>query len=262
MHRRIFLRNSLSASLGAFSLLAPRAASRSLGQEKKADAPPPSFPEFAETEFEESTIRIPLYALGNETMAEPDEVVEVRAYMRLDRKPPVVNTLGYRQFEFTILDWELFGYSALYDANITFSASKADEGEDEVTQPRSICVALQKTSDYPAIIHYNAIYDIYLDTKRIVRKQPGVAMATGVTEIPPRNITVAFQKPFRSQDINLGPGTCEDMQTISRQQFIAGRETGIGIRRGELDLRDEKKKQYRDQLREHLRGRAARGGNS
>lgn len=248
MDRRTFLGSSLAAPFGA-SILLPHVVTAD------DNAPGVEFPEFGETEYERSVIRIPVYGLDNNDAEEPDEVVELRAYMRLDRKPPVRNTLGFRQFEFSIRNWELFGYSALYDANITFTASEADEDEDEITQPRSICVALQRDADYPAIIHYNAIYDIYLDSKRIVRKQPGVAMATGVTEIPPRNVTVAFQKPFKSQEINLGPGTCEDMQDITREEFRSGRDVGIGIRRGELDLRDDKKERLRDELRRRLRER-------
>jgi hypothetical protein len=207
-------------------------------------------------------ITIPLFRPGAENVdpEKPDERLELRAFMRMDRAPPVVNQLGFRQFEFTIRNWELFGYSALYDANVTFTASEADPGEAEVVQPRSICISLQKYkkddptySDFPAIIHYNAIYDIYLDNKRIVRKQPGVATGTGVMKIPPTALPVAFQKPFRSTVINFGPGTCEDMRTIAKEEFIDGRNVGVGLRRGTLDLRDDQKKEARDELRRGLK---------
>lgn len=284
MDRRNFMLQSFAFSLGASTLYLPAAIAQEEAQKKgsplikksqqpggdQPDGPRDPgdqdpemsrrfFPELAETEFERSVIRVPLFRPSNTSSApeDADELVELRAYMRLERKPPVTNRLGYRQFEFTIRNWELFGYSALYDANITFTASEADPGEPEVVQPRSICVALtrpdprrpEEYSDYPAMIHYNAIYDIFLDSKRIVRKMPGVAMATGVMQIPPHNVTVAFQKPFKSQDINLGAGTCEDMQPISKQEFVAGRGVGVGIRRGELDLSDDRKSQLREGLR-------------
>jgi hypothetical protein len=107
------------------------------------------------------------------------------------------------------------------------------------------------------MIVYNAIYDIYIDDVKVGENLAGVAFATGVMEIPPRNITVAFNKPFAfhrprhstgwvgekyhtdecrdgpcpckapgpcpcTADMCLDPGTCEDMESISLQQFQAG----------------------------------------
>jgi hypothetical protein len=277
MNRRKFIHQSLAWSLGLTPLLRGFPAVLAQPQKEKAEEGPMLFPEWGEMEFETSVIRIPLYRIeprppnpeevqrltkesGRVPALAPDEILELRAFMRMDRRTPVTNQLGYRQFEFTIRNWELFGYSALYDANVTFTASEADPGEPEIVQPRSICISLQrdergknpKYSDFPAIIHYNAIYDIYLDTKRIVRKQSGVATGTNVRKIPPTALPVAFQKPFWSPDINLGPGTCEDMQSITKEDFLAGRNTGIGLRRGDLDLRDDDKRRRREQLRPTL----------
>lgn len=190
------------------------------------------FPPTSEIEYERSIIRLPIYPPGPIIPGRPSEIVEVTAFMKLVRGLPVRNRVGFRQFEFTIENWELYGYSKLYDANITFTVSK------DVIQPRSICIALQKEKDYPAIIIYNAIYDVYLDQKCIVKNQPGVAMARGVVEIPPRNITVAFQKPFMSQDIIFCPGTCEDMRSITKEEFLTGIRVGQAIREGRADLRD------------------------
>jgi hypothetical protein len=197
------------------------------------------FPEYAEVEYEHSIITIPII-LGGET--EPSEVIKFDAFMRLIREKPVRNGLGYRQFEFTIDAWELYGYSKVLDANITFKLSNT-------VKPKSLGVALQKNKDYPAMIVYNAIYDIYLNDMKVGENRPGVAFATGVMEIPPRNITVAFHKPFTfslnpdvrkktspvtsatetdmepcggTEDACLGPGTCEDMTSINAQQFEAG----------------------------------------
>jgi len=171
------------------------------------------FPEEAEVEYEKSVIRIPL-KLPNPKR--PVDIMAFDAYMRLIREKPVRNEIGYRQFEFKIDAWELTNaYSKGVNGHITFTLSKT-------VQPKSICIALQKESDFPAIIIYNAIYDIYLDKRRIAENRPGVAFATGVMEIPPRNVTVAFDKPFESKEFSFRPGTCEGMRKILREEFERG----------------------------------------
>jgi hypothetical protein len=204
---------------------------------------PPGFPHHAEVEYERSVIRIPIMMTGDK---KPREVVELTAFMKLERGVPVRNTIGYRQFEFTIKEWELFGYSEFMQAHLSFAASK------DVVQPKSLAVSLQKEADFPALIVYNAIYDIYIDGVKILSQTPGVAMARGVVEIPPRNITVAFQKPFTISHLGhklirpgekheycdpysfvcyeAGPGTCEDMETITAEEFAAGLREAKAIR--------------------------------
>jgi hypothetical protein len=195
-----------------------------------ANAAQRTFPPKGEIEFEHSIITIPLMLEGD---TQPAEVLKLDAFMRLVRGLPVRNGLGYRQVEFYIDAWELYGYSKVLDAYVTFKVSDA-------VKPKSLVVALQKNRDYPAMIVYNAIYDVYLNDVKIIDKQAGVAFATGVMEIPPRNITVAFHKPFslseaRRKDARLDaklgevvasvefdPGTCEDMTQITREQFNEG----------------------------------------
>ena len=262
----------LSLTLGLFGL----AAMLTLGTTAVADSPaakkdgnaktPPraEYPAHAEVEYERSVIRIPVRLAGD---TKPREIVELTAFMRLERDKPVRNTIGYRQFEFTIKDWELFGYSEVLGGHISFAVSK------DVVQPKSLAVSLQKESDYPALIVYNAIYDIYIDGRKIVSKRPGVAMARGVMEIPPRNITVAFQKPFmvrtgaanenrgkkteKLEDGNMvvafseedcpgctifDPGTCEDMSTITSEEFQAGMQESRAIREELATLRPKQAK--------------------
>ncbi len=210
------------------------------------------FPKHAEIEYEHSIITIPIVLKGE---TEPAEVLKLDAYMKLDREEPVRNGLGYRQFEFTIDAWELHGYSKVMDAYMTFKLS-------DTVKPKSLGVSLQKNKDYPAMIVYNAIYDIYIDDVKVAENRAGVAVATGVMEIPPRNITVAFNKPFAFErprtsrsgngrvgeknkfhdpdcpdgpcpckafgpcpctaEMCLEPGTCEDMESISEAEFKAG----------------------------------------
>ena len=217
----------------------------------QGDKPQKHFPDHEEVEFEHSIITIPIILHGE---TEPAEVLKLDAYMKLDREEPVRNGLGYRQFEFIIDAWELHGYSKVLDAYITFKLS-------DTVKPKSLGVSLQKDRDFPAMIVYNAIYDIYLDDVKVGENLAGVAFATGVMEIPPRNITVAFHKPFafdsrgsgRSgngrpggdrdrrekaagfakthcgepecpcmEEWCMGKGTCEDMETILPAAFEAG----------------------------------------
>ena len=201
-----------------------------------------SFPDYAETEYEQSVITIPLKLEGR---TEPVEILKLDAFMRLEREVPRLNGLGYRQFEFTIAQWELYGYSTFLEGWVTFTLSNT-------IQPKSLGVSLQKETDYPAMIVYSAIYDAYLDGKRIIADQPGVAFAKDVYEVPPRNITVAFEKPFNTTASALGlpgdrcayyglppgctifwdDGTCEDMESITREVFEAGIARGQAIRAG------------------------------
>ena len=177
-----------------------------------------AFPEEAEVEYERSVIRIPFYLKGQvEGERERDlDVMAFDAYMRLIREEPIRNGLGLRQFEFYIDAWELTNtYSKGLNADVTFTLS-------DTPQPKSICVARQRENDYPAIIVYNAIYDIYVGGDRVLTNQPGTAVATPAWEIPPRNVTVAFEKPFDSELFGFGAGTCQGMRSISRDEFEAG----------------------------------------
>jgi len=186
-----------------------------------------SFPENAEIEYEGSVIRIPFYLKGKREKGKAEregrriDVMAFDAYMRLIREAPIRNGIGLRQFEFYIDAWELTNtYSKGLDADVTFTLS-------DVPQPKSICVARQRESDYPAIIVYNAIYDVYLGSERIRENQPGTAVATPVWEIPPRNVTVAFEKPFESELFSFRAGCCEGMRPIPRPKF----EEGVALAR-------------------------------
>jgi hypothetical protein len=176
------------------------------------------FPDEAELEYERSVIRIPFHLKGK-AKAEARRDVDIMAfdaYMRLLREAPIRNGLGLRQFEFYIDAWELNNtYSRGLNADVTFTLS-------DVTQPKSLCISLQRDSDYPAMIVYNAIYDVYVGKERIITHQAGTAVATPVREIPPRNTTVAFEKPFESDLFQFSAGTCEGMRSIAREEFERG----------------------------------------
>ena len=192
------------------------------------------------------------------------QLVKLDAYMRLCREEPVINELGFREMRFTIEKWELFGRAELFGGDLVFSVTP------DVVQPKSLVFSTRSSvparcqdraggissnnscedfkgpkmmeraskKDYPAMIIYNAIYDVWLFGKKIISAEPGIAMARGVTEIPPTGITVAFQKPVETVKpdgtiIKICPGTCSGMRTIPVHEFQAGLATAAAVKRGE-----------------------------
>jgi hypothetical protein len=193
------------------------------------------FPSEGEIEYERSVIRIPFYLKGAVRGEEGRDVdvMSFDAFMRIIREPPIRNGIGFRQFEFYIDAWELTNtYSKGLNANVTFTLS-------DTVQPKSICIARQRESDYPALIVYSAIYDVYLDSEKIIDNQPGTAFATPVWEVPPRGVTVAFEKPFESDLFAFSAGCCEGMRSIDREEFLRGLREARGIRGWDTDDEDE-----------------------
>jgi hypothetical protein len=183
-----------------------------------------SFPVGRQAEFEGSTISIPITVqLPNGWIS--TEWVDFQAFMRLELDRRMVNQMGRTQFEFNIAVWELHGRSELLsekmgrEANITFSLTPPPQ-----KQPRSICFANQDGADFPATIIYSACYDVFVNEEKIIDAQMGVAICTPVVEIPPRNVLVAFEKPFedRKRGIAFRSGCCWGMHWISLLDFLAG----------------------------------------
>jgi len=182
------------------------------------------FPVGAKTEFEGSTITIPITAsLSNGWIS--TEAVDFKAFMRLELGRRVRNQLGRTQFEFNIAVWELHGRVQLLsekfkkDIYITFSLSPQPQ-----KQPRSICFANQEGSDFPATIIYSACYDVYMNEQKVIDAQMGVALCTPIVSIPPRNVLVAFEKPFEDRKLGIAfcPGCCWGMETITPDEFLKG----------------------------------------
>jgi hypothetical protein len=219
-----------SALRGARGSLSPAELLRTLKtRDPKSKDGEDGFPEEPEIEYERSVIRIPFYLKRAEVAGRRRKVdiMNFDAYMRLIREAPIRSGLGVRQFEFYIDAWELTNtFSTGLNANVTFTLA-------DTVQPKSLCVALHRNADYPAMIVYNAIYDIYLGSERIVEKQPGTAFATPVWTTPPRNVTVAFEKPFESDLFAFSAGTCEGMRSITREEFEKGIALARAIRSGE-----------------------------
>jgi hypothetical protein len=190
------------------------------------------FPVGSTIEFEGSTITIPIQAMLANGWISTEEI-DFRAFMRLDLDRRVLNQLGRTQFEFNIVVWELYGRSEILsekigeDAWITFSLAPPPQ-----KQPRSICFANQEGRDFPATIIYNACYDVYLNREKLIDAQMGVAICTPIVGIPPRNVLVAFEKPFedRQRGIAFGRGCCWGMRTITPDEFLEGTNRARNIR--------------------------------
>ncbi|MCD9187496.1 MAG: hypothetical protein LUM44_13755 [Pyrinomonadaceae bacterium] len=182
------------------------------------------FPVGSQTEFEGSTISLPIMAqLRNGWIS--TEYIDFKAFMRLGLERRVVTQLNRTQFEFNIEVWELHGRSEILsekfemDAYVTFSLTPPPQ-----KQPKSICFSNQDGSDFPATIVYSACYDVYVADRKIVDAQMGVALCTPIMGIPPRNVLVAFEKPFEDRKIGIafGRGCCWGMRTISPEEFLEG----------------------------------------
>jgi hypothetical protein len=105
-----------------------------------------------------------------------------------------------------------------------------------VSPPKSIGTAHQRpepgypldAADFPARIMYAASYHIHLNNVRFVEDQPGIAICDGVHEIPPRDVTVAFDKPHHGTVLDslhvleFGPGHCTGMHEIPEEEYRRG----------------------------------------
>jgi hypothetical protein len=82
------------------------------------------------------------------------------------------------------------------------------------------------SADFPARITYAINYSIAVNRERFVEDQAGVAIAVGALEIPPRDVTVAFDKPHvghvLQQYLEFGPGHCTGMHEITVLEYEAG----------------------------------------
>lgn len=170
--------------------------------------PAESFPPEPELEFERSELSLPLVVDG-----EVKETVRLTSLLKMDRSAPVLNAAGVRQFEFQISEWEAAGFSEVLGDWVQITLSP------DTPQPKSVCVAQQRGADYPAIIVYNAVMDVYVGKRLVDPQYVGLAVGVDVEQIPPRN-HVHFQKAF-----DLGPGmyimaaSCAAMSTMEPEEW-------------------------------------------
>jgi len=132
-----------------------------------------------------------------------------------------------------------------------------------VSPARSICTALQApdlgrpidSADFPANIHYSINFHVYVNQVRMVEDAAGVAHAYGIHRIPPRDVTVAFDKTHvgtvLARQLMLGKGHCTGMHTISREEFRDGQNycrywQSVPLRIDRLGQPDDPWRNYRE----------------
>jgi hypothetical protein len=82
------------------------------------------------------------------------------------------------------------------------------------------------SADFPARLTYATNYNIFLNREQFVEDNAGIAIAVGAVEVPPRDVTVAFDKPHVGHVLHkyleFGPGHCTGMHEITSMEYHAG----------------------------------------
>ncbi len=98
------------------------------------------------------------------------------------------------------------------------SLGAADNGPD-VGEPVN-------SADFPARITYAINYNIFVNNRQFIEDQAGIAIADGCLEVPPRDVTVAFEKIHIGQVaerfLEFDNGHCTGMHEISADDYDAG----------------------------------------
>jgi hypothetical protein len=158
------------------------------------------------------------------------EVLHLESFLKLKRSAPS-NHSHIRQFEFQIIEWEVAGISQLLSGPVGFCLSATP-------QPKSVGIAIRSDSDFPATIVYSGIYDVYVGKECVLTNQSGIGVGRGVMQIPPRGITVTFQKGFSIWGFDVGSSEydssadaagqpvamaeCTTMTSVSPDEWEAG----------------------------------------
>jgi hypothetical protein len=181
-------------------------------------APQTEFPPVPGTEYQRSELNIPIVVDG-----EFKEVLKMTAVLELDRGAPVTNAGGHRQFEFAIKTWEVAGYSEFLSEWVSITLS-------DVQQPRSLAIAQTASEDYPAIIVYNAIFDVYVGKRLVAGQVTGLGVGVEAYEVPPR-VGIQFQKAFPlGPGIEASAGICAEEASLREEQFMAVAEEFRNLR--------------------------------
>jgi hypothetical protein len=136
------------------------------------------------------------------------------------------------------LDSKLNGLADFEDAfgkSLAKSKKTAINGWIQIVSPsRSLGTADQApdvgnpvdSTDFPARITYAINYNIFINKERFVEDQSGIAIAVGAVEVPPRDVTVAFDKPHvghvLKSFLEFGPGHCTGMHEITTEEYHEG----------------------------------------
>jgi len=153
------------------------------------------FPAEAGIDYEITEISIPVYYEGEHV-----ETMEGKAYLIIERYEPYKNLFNRAQLDFRVTTWEVMAYCKTLDTNVFLTLS-------DVPQPRNTTLANQEGKDYPATIVYNAFYDVYVGTEKVLENQSGLGVAHEIYNVPP-GTTVNFQKIFDYKGLSFVAGAC------------------------------------------------------
>ncbi len=99
--------------------------------------------------------------------------------MLIERGRAYTNADGFRQIDFIALSWTATAWSKSLKQDILYILSQ------EVEQPISNIIAETKTSDFPATIQFDLIFDVRLNNQTIIRQHRGRPKGHKFLTIPP-----------------------------------------------------------------------------
>lgn len=128
--------------------------------------------------------------------------------MLIERGRAYKNADGFRQVDFIALSWTATAWSKSLKQDVLYILSQ------DVEQPISNIIAETKTSDFPATIQFDLIFDVRLNNKTIIRQHRGRPKGHKFLTIPPAADTRTELSPtvslFGADDImDVGIGADE-----------------------------------------------------
>jgi hypothetical protein len=142
----------------------------------------------------------------------PVERLELASYMKVALGPAYTTRDGLRRFDFQVQGWEVFGPSEVLGGTLIITLSPG------VDQPTSVGTAISRDADFPAVLHFNAIYDIYLDHELVLSRYHGRGLARRVTTLPP-DVDVHIEHLFDVEHRPLSNGRCGSMEIITAAEY-------------------------------------------
>lgn len=136
------------------------------------------------------------------------ETLNFSGRMLIERGKAFTNADGFRQIDFIALSWTATAWSKSLKQDILYILSQ------DVEQPISNIIAETKTSDFPATIQFDLIFDVRLNNKTIIKQHRGRPKGHKFLTIPPASDTRTELAPtvslFGTDDImDVGIGADE-----------------------------------------------------
>jgi len=107
------------------------------------------------------------------------EQIALVTIMKLKSGHPYRMKDGKRRIDVRIKRWGAKGYSPFLDSTIEYRLSK------DVDKPISYVESKSKEEDFPASMTFNAIFDVFVDGKKVISETEGTARAERLMRIPP-----------------------------------------------------------------------------